>query len=57
MIVPHWKEMIRIFYEFYHPVANDYYVFQKDEDFSFSSHLHYCFELIVVTDGRDGRPG
>lgn len=43
--------MIRIFYEFYHPVANDYYVFQKDEDFSFSSHLHYCFELIVVTDG------
>lgn len=41
-----------MFYEFYHPIADDYYLFQKDEDFRFSAHLHYCFELIAVTDGE-----
>ena len=41
-----------MFYEFYHPIANDYYIFKKDEDFNFSAHLHYCFELITVTDGE-----
>ncbi len=41
-----------MFYEFYHPIADNYYLFKNDEDFSFSAHLHYCFEMIAVTDGE-----
>ena len=41
-----------MFYEFYHPIADDYYLLKNDEDFSFSAHLHYCFEMIAVTDGE-----
>lgn len=41
-----------MFYELYHPISDDYYVLKEDADFSFSAHLHYCYELVIVTDGR-----
>ncbi len=41
-----------MFYEMRHPVDADYYSVEKGENFSFPSHIHYHFEIIMLTDGE-----
>jgi len=50
-----------MFYEFKHPIAADYFRMEAGEDFEFPAHLHHCYEILAVTDGRmhvevDGHP-
>ncbi len=41
-----------MFYELKHPVNVDYFSVEKGENFSFPSHIHYHFEIIMLTKGK-----
>ena len=41
-----------MFYEQHHLITPDYFKKEYGENFSFPSHLHYCFELVVIIDGE-----
>ena len=41
-----------MFYELRHPVNVDYFSVEKGENFSFPSHIHYHFEIIMLTKGE-----
>jgi len=38
-------------YESHHPLSVDYYKILRGENISFQSHMHYCYEIILVTKG------
>lgn len=41
-----------MFYELKHPVNVDYFSVERGENFSFPSHIHYHFEIIMLTEGE-----
>ena len=41
-----------MFYELKHPVNVDYFSVERGENFSFPSHIHYHFEIIMLTKGE-----
>ncbi len=41
-----------MFYELRHPVNVDYFSVERGENFSFPSHIHYHFEIIMLTKGK-----
>ncbi|MBP3330409.1 MAG: helix-turn-helix transcriptional regulator [Clostridia bacterium] len=41
-----------MFYEMRHPVDVDYFTVERGENFSFPSHIHYHFEIIMLTEGE-----
>ena len=41
-----------MFYESKHPLDADYFQIERGQDFSFSPHIHHCFEIINVTEGK-----
>jgi len=41
-----------MFYEQKHRMDPDYFLVEQGENFSFSLHLHRCFEIILVTSGE-----
>ncbi len=41
-----------MFYEFNHLGSPDYLKIERGADFSFSSHLHQCFEIIIILSGK-----
>lgn len=47
-------------YEWKHIMDPEYFVVEKKTDFSYPLHIHYCFEIILITEGEmevtvDGR--
>lgn len=40
-----------MFYEFKHPLSANYFKVEAGTDFEFPSHMHHCFEILVVTEG------
>ena len=41
-----------MFYESKHPLDADYFQIERGQDFSFPPHIHHCFEIINVTEGK-----
>ncbi len=41
-----------MFYEMRHPVGVDYFAVERGINFSFPSHIHYHFEVIMLTSGE-----
>ena len=41
-----------MFYEMRHPVGVDYFSVERGSNFSFPSHIHYHFEIIMLTRGK-----
>lgn len=41
-----------MFYEMRHPVGVDYFSLERGENFSFPSHIHYHFEIIMLLSGE-----
>ena len=41
-----------MFYELKHPLNADYCKIEGGENFSFSPHIHHCFEIILITGGQ-----
>ncbi|MBE6695425.1 MAG: AraC family transcriptional regulator [Ruminococcaceae bacterium] len=41
-----------MFYQFNHLASSGYFKIERDKNFSFPSHLHQCFELIVLLSGK-----
>ncbi len=41
-----------MFYELKHPVNVDYFSVERGENFSFPTHIHYHFEIIMLTRGE-----
>lgn len=41
-----------MFYEMRHPVGVDYFSLERGRDFSFPSHIHYHFEIIMLLSGE-----
>lgn len=41
-----------MFYQYNHLGSPDYLKIEKDENFSFPTHLHQCFELIILLSGE-----
>lgn len=40
-----------MFYEFKHPLSANYFKVEVGTDFEFPSHMHHCFEILVVREG------
>jgi AraC-like DNA-binding protein len=43
--------MKEFFYELRHDVGADYFTVEEAENFSFSMHMHRCYEIILVREG------
>ncbi len=41
-----------MFYQYTHASHPDYFCLEDGKDFSYPTHLHYCFEIILVTEGE-----
>ena len=41
-----------MFYQYSHSGSPDYLKMERDKNFSFPSHLHQCFEIVVVCSGQ-----
>lgn len=41
-----------MFYELHQPASSEYIRKEYGENFNFSPHLHYCFELIIILSGE-----
>ena len=41
-----------MFYEYNHLGSPDYLKIEKNKNFSFPSHLHQCFEIIIILSGE-----
>ena len=41
-----------MFYEYNHLGSPDYLKIKKNNNFSFPSHLHQCFEIIIILSGE-----
>ena len=41
-----------MFYQYNHLGSPDYLKIEKNENFSFPSHLHQCFEIIITLSGE-----
>lgn len=41
-----------MFYQINHPATSDYFRVERGEDFSFPSHMHGCFELVMSLRGE-----
>ena len=39
-------------YEWKHIMDAEYFVVEKKQDFSYPLHIHYCFEIILITEGE-----
>lgn len=39
-------------YEWKHIMDAEYFVVEKKADFSYPLHIHYCFEIILITEGE-----
>lgn len=39
-------------YEWKHIMDAEYFVVEKKADFSYPLHIHYCFEIILITEGQ-----
>ena len=44
--------MKEVFYELRHDVGADYFTVEEAENFSFSMHMHRCYEMVLMLDGE-----